>query len=72
MEKSELWVYKGSGPEEAPEPAAGNKDGKDVSFGLYNNYQCLILKSKSVILHLVAGTLWFCKWALQCGGTWYW
>ncbi|KAG9470173.1 hypothetical protein GDO78_018709 [Eleutherodactylus coqui] len=29
VEKSELWVYKGSGPEEAPEAPAGNADGKD-------------------------------------------
>ncbi|XP_077132954.1 inositol 1,4,5-trisphosphate-gated calcium channel ITPR1 isoform X4 [Ranitomeya variabilis] len=29
VEKSELWVYKGSGPEEAPEPLAGNADAKD-------------------------------------------
>ncbi|KAG8534833.1 hypothetical protein GDO81_030169, partial [Engystomops pustulosus] len=29
VEKSELWVYKGSGPEEAPELAPVNAEGKD-------------------------------------------
>lgn len=32
VEKSELWVYKGSGPEEAPEQATGTAGTKEASF----------------------------------------
>uniref|UniRef100_A0A8C5PPT8 Inositol 1,4,5-trisphosphate receptor n=1 Tax=Leptobrachium leishanense TaxID=445787 RepID=A0A8C5PPT8_9ANUR len=33
VEKSELWVYKGSGPEETPEPTAGTTDHKEEGSG---------------------------------------